>query len=351
MENSELPGFAQYGYHVSYANSARRLYRPDSGVVSNTSTAQDRDGPRCRAGRNPQLFVAASDGTDEHPLLTTPDSDYDAAWAPDAASIVLTSERDGSADLFRVKPDGTGLEQLTKDPAYDDQAAFSPDGKQLVFVSTRGHGTANLWTMDIATRKLKNLTSGPGGDYRPSWSPDGKWIAFSSGRGNSMPFSEGRWERLQLADITLIHPDGSGLKKITTGNFCGSPKWTSDSGHVVSYCMTAQQTLETREPDPDSGNDTRLVSIDIATNASTDLTAGPGVKINPSPLTGNNVGYIRKGTAADEGIYYLNGGRGPKGAIRTASWSPDGRHVVFHKRIPYRPRLCGRCSAAIGIMT
>ena len=41
--------------------------------------------------------------------------------------------------------------QLTSDPAYEDQAAFSPDGKKLVFVSTRGSGYANLWTLDLAT--------------------------------------------------------------------------------------------------------------------------------------------------------------------------------------------------------
>src|SRR3954462_1998769 len=74
------------------------------------------------------LFIAASDGSDEHPLLASTDSDYDPVWAPDGSSIVFTSERDGSAELYRVKPDGSALERLTNDPAYDDQAAFSPDG-------------------------------------------------------------------------------------------------------------------------------------------------------------------------------------------------------------------------------
>ena len=203
------------------------------------------------------LWIAAADGSDEHPLLSSPDTDYDPVWAPDGSSIVFTSERDGSAELYRVKPDGSALERLTNDPAYDDQAAFSPDGKQLVFVTTRNGGHAVLWTMDLATRRARPLTSGAGGDYRPSWSPDGKWIAFSSSRGNPAPFSHGRWERLQIADIYLIRPDGSGLKKITTsGNFCGSPKWMSDSRHVVAYCMTAEQTLANRRPSPDPGNDT-----------------------------------------------------------------------------------------------
>src|SRR5581483_2779869 len=168
---------------------------------------------------NPQpgqlnLFVAAADGSGEHPLLASADTDYDPAWAPDGASIVFTSERNGSADLYRVRPDGSELTRLTKDPAFDDQAAFSPDSKQLVFVSTRAGGRANLWTMDLATQRARQLTSGAGGDYRPSWAPNGKWIAFSSGRGNSMPFSHGRWERLQLADVYIVHPDGSGLKKL-----------------------------------------------------------------------------------------------------------------------------------------
>jgi Tol biopolymer transport system component len=83
------------------------------------------------------LFMAASDGSDERPLLDSKDSDYDPVWAPDGSSIVFTSDRAGSVDLFRVRPDGTGLERLTTDPAYDDQAAFSPGGKQLVFVSTQ----------------------------------------------------------------------------------------------------------------------------------------------------------------------------------------------------------------------
>ncbi|HVN03569.1 MAG TPA: hypothetical protein VMT86_04070 [Bryobacteraceae bacterium] len=279
-----------------------------------------------------QLFISASDGSDEHPLLAAPHDDYDPVWAPDGKSIVFTSDRNGSGDLYRVNADGRGLAQLTTDTAYDDQAAFSPDGKQLVFVSTRGGGYADIWTLDIATKRAKGLTSGPGGDYRPAWSPDGKWIAFSSGRGITAPFSEGRWERLQLAEIYLIRPDGSGMTKVTsTGGFCGSPKWMSDSRHIVAYCSTGQQTMDLRRSAPGPGSQSRLVSIDITTGALTDRPAGPGVKMNPSPLSGNDIGYIRK-DSADDGIYYASGSRGPRGPIRAAAWSPDGTRVVFHRR-------------------
>jgi len=272
------------------------------------------------------LFIAAADGSSERPLLEIRDADYDPAWAPDGASIVFTSEREGSADLFRVKVDGTALERLTDDAAYDDQAAFSPDGRQLVFVSSRQSGFAHLWTMDLQTRRAKPLTTGHGGDFRPSWSPDGKWIAFSSDRDSTMPFAHGRWEHLHVVDLYVMHPDGSGLKRITEhGEFCGSPKWQRDSRHVVAYCMTAEQTLANRRAGPDAGNDTRLVAYDITSGGSSAIAAGPGVKINPSVVNGA-VAYIRKDTGGGDaaGVYYANGMRGPKGDVRAAAWSPDG---------------------------
>ena len=283
------------------------------------------------------LFIASADGSDERPLLAARDLDYDPAFAPDGQTLVFTSERGGSADLFRVKADGTALERLTDDPAYDDQAAFSPDGRQLVFVSTRQGGLARLWTMDLATRRAKAITKASGGDFRPSWSPDGSWIAFASARDSEMPFAYGRWERLQPADLFIVRPDGSGLKRVGEhGNFCGSPKWKSDSRHVIAYCMSAEQTLSNRRAIPEAGpdgSDTRLVSFDVNTGASENVKTAGGVMFNPSHV-GATVGYIRKyAQGPGAGIYYVDGRSGPKGDVRSASWSPDGTHVAFHRRV------------------
>ena len=309
-----------------------------------------------------ELAIANADGTGEHPLLPDRNMDYDAVWSPDGQSVVFTSERSGSADLYRVKPDGTALERLTDHPAYDDQASFSPDGKQLVFVTTRAGGTADVWTMDLQSRRAKPLTSGAGGDVRPSWSPDGRWIAFSSDRQSHLPFAHGRWEGLQLSEIDLIHPDGTGLKRLTPhGDFCGSPRWAPDSSRLIVYCMTGEQTLENRRGVPEQPESTRLMWIDIATGQMSDAVRDGGLMFNPSVLPGNVVAYVKKAIsktvisnldpsrrdAADgAGTYYSSGGRGPKGDVRSASWSPDGTRVVFHKRVaaartPWMPAWTG----------
>ena len=180
------------------------------------------------------VFVSNADGSGERVLTHSESLDYDPSWSVKGDWIVFTSERAGSADLYRIHPDGTGLEGLTSDPAYDDQGAFSPDGKRIVFVSTRANGRANLWILDTATRKAVPLTSENGGDFRPSWSPDGNWIAFSSDRGSSLPPAEGRWERLQLADIYLV---------IRTAAGCDASPNTEDSAAVPNGRVTARRCL------------------------------------------------------------------------------------------------------------
>ena len=292
------------------------------------------------------LFVSNADGTAERPLLNSESLDYNPAWSPDGQWIVFTSERNGSADLYRVKPDGTGLQRLTANPAYDDQADVSPDGQKLVFVSTRVDGTTDLWVRDLSTNRETRLTSGPGGDFRPAWSPDGKWIAFSSDRGTKVQRDGGGqwWVRLQLADLYIIHPDGSALKRVTnSGRFCGGPRWTRDSRHVVGYCLSGEETFAYRSVSdatdealrrmgrvPLRGN-TTLVSIDVSTLEQTTIAAAPGIKSFPAVLNDGEIAYVRK-DGDGRGISYNSSGKaGPLGMVRSPSWSPDGTRVVYHK--------------------
>ena len=136
------------------------------------------------------LCISDGDGRHEHLLVPHRELEYSPSFSHDGRWIVFTRESDGLADIYRVHPDGSELQQLTNDPAFDDQGVLSPDGKTLAFVSSRGSGRANIWTLNLATKNYTDLTHDLSGNFRPSWSPDGKWIAFSSDREPSSKSSQ-----------------------------------------------------------------------------------------------------------------------------------------------------------------
>ena len=248
--------------------------------------------------------------------------DYDPAWSPKGDWIAFTSERNGSADLYRVHPDGNGLERLTDNPAYDDQAAFSPDEKQIVFVSTRAAGFANLWILDLATRQAARADHGPGRRL-PSRLVAGRPVDRLFLRPRQRPARRQRTlGKAAHCRHLSVHPDGSGLKRLTAkdGNFCGSPKWSADSKSLIAYCMKGQDTWENRvgnDPTEDS-----CERIDVATGAAKPLAAGPGLKEAPFPLAGGDIGYLRR-DGADQGVSTPAASAGP--AARISACRPGRR--------------------------
>ena len=184
------------------------------------------------------LYVANADGSDEHPLLPASGFDYHASYSADGRWIVFTSERNGfgQADIYRVRADGTELERLTDSPALDDQAVLSPDASKVAFVSTRDTHKANVWILELRTRKLTNLTGAsaiqgdstkPDAFLRPAWSPDGQWIAFGLGG-----YLQNR--KTKPATIMVVRRDGSGARELTGDSLnAGFPSWSPDGKRIV----------------------------------------------------------------------------------------------------------------------
>ena len=277
------------------------------------------------------LFIAKADGSDERPLLPTSGLDYNASFSADGKWIIFTSERGGSADIYRVHPDGSGLERLTDDPAYDDQAALSPDGKQLAFVSSRGTGSADIWTLDLQTKKARNLTHAPG-SFRPCWSPDGKWIALSSDRNTSVRRLDAeRFAQVHAVSIYVMRTDSTDARRLTpTDKFAGSPKWSSDGKRVVFYEMEIHDTYNAMRPGFGIPVDSQIISVDVATGARQEHTSGPGLKVSPQYLSENRIGYVIK-AGPRMGLAFTTGDQGASGKMRNASWSRDGKWVVYQK--------------------
>jgi Tol biopolymer transport system component len=277
-----------------------------------------------------ELMIADADGSNARKLVPGLQIDYNASFSADGEWVVFTSERHGSADIFRVRTDGMGLERLTDSAAFDDQAALAPDGNSVAFVSSRDSGSTDIFVMDMKTRHIRNLTKSPGGDYRPSWSPDGRKIAFSSDRGTGLQRSPGNWEQVQSASVYVVDADGGSLRKLSADRqFAGSPKWSPDGTRVVFYELAVTDTFKARQLPLQGMLDSRIVSIDLASGARTEHASGPGLKLAPQFVDAKRVAYLEKSgqTAA---LAFTSGEKGSVGDIGSPAWSRDGKRVVYH---------------------
>ena len=297
-----------------------------------------------------ELYIANADGSEERKLLARSAFDYHASYSADASWIAFTSERDGpgQADIYRARPDGTAVERLTDSEAVDDQAALSPDGTLVAFVSTRETYKANIWILDLDTRRLRDLTGHPGiqgdpdkpsGFFRPSWSPHGKWLAFSSDRNSEWSARKGAWEHIQELSVYVIGADGTGLRRVSNaqpGICAGSPKWSPDGERVVFYELPVEQTWHAHRPELVASATSQIVSIDVSTGNRIEHTSGPGLKLAPQFVSAGEIGYLAKG-GPNEGLAYTDGRAAVTGKMRAPVWSPDGKTVIYHK-VEFAPR-------------
>jgi Tol biopolymer transport system component len=102
--------------------------------------------------------------------------------ATDNGLIVFPGTPEGSTitQLFSITPGGSNLKQLTKSGTSSYDPVFSPAGTRLAFVRF-GYG---IYTMNPDGTGLRRLTTGAR-DTNPAWSPDGKTVAFIRPKGTA----------------------------------------------------------------------------------------------------------------------------------------------------------------------
>jgi TolB protein len=153
------------------------------------------------------------------------------AWSPDGKQLVFLEKSDNGGNcncraLYIVNADGSGLRRLTPPSiAPGDKIDWSPDGGTILFRTHPGEDLnaasgfgANLYTIHPDGSGLHRLTHFPSYDRvdMGSYSPNGKLIVFETSAGaiGSLP------------DVVVTNADGTEMRPIThTRNFETQADW------------------------------------------------------------------------------------------------------------------------------
>ena len=146
-------------------------------------------------------------------------------YASRRTKIAFASTRDGNSDIYVMASDGSNQRRVTVDPAADFLPAWSPDGKKIAFVSNRtdrNNRIKQIWVIDADGKNPIRLTDGLG-DSNPDWSPDGTKIVYDAHLDPE--------EHIGDDGITVMDADGNNKRLLTEEG--AHPSWSPDGKRIV----------------------------------------------------------------------------------------------------------------------
>ena len=152
------------------------------------------------------------------------------------------------------------------------------------------------------------MTVNGSSDFRPAWSADGRWLAFSSDRDSENLKRD--FVTVHSTEIYVVRSDGADLRRVTQIKaLAGSPTWSSDGKRLLFYRAALDDVARIASARRLRGV-IQIVSIDLATNAMRELTAGEGEKWSPRSLAQERVAYVSGGPGG--GVEFTAGAAGAR---------------------------------------
>ncbi len=204
------------------------------------------------------LCIAPADGGPERRLTDGSADDGLPRWTPDGRTVIFSSKRTGTWQLWQVPAKGGPPTRLRSNGCEESQADVSPDGKTLAFLSNCD-GPQSLWLMSLAdatprllVRHRKRTVFG-----NPHWNRDGRRIVFSSNH--------------ELGHQIYIADAASGDERRLSGLLYGGcePRFSPDGGKVVHVSRGHR------------GSTSRLIETDLASGVQRTLVDWPALNYDP----------------------------------------------------------------------
>ncbi len=262
-------------YLVSVADGRRsRLTSPTGGLVSDIAPRFSRDSRqlafiRSSSYRTRDIYLAQVNSGTTRRLTNEGKWLGDLDWSEDGADLIFSGDRDGLAELWRVRVSSgkissvpavgensvyvsvarsehrllytqavsdTNIWRFTLPSAQAPQgtwstlfastrneygAQYSPDGTRIAFCSDRA-GSRQIWLGDPETNSANPLNIVPAGVASFDWSPDGKQFAYYARTAEDF-------------DIYVVPATGGTAARLTgPGSDDQLPKWSPD-GRFIYY--------------------------------------------------------------------------------------------------------------------
>jgi hypothetical protein len=238
--------------------------------------------PDVPGGRS--IAVIDADGQRLHDVFDPRDSVAAPAWAPDGrrlAFVYALAPDQPLGAVWVVNADGTGLHRLWRDATFEIVGiAWSPDGSRLAIQAAQRTGGLSRWgtvfVVALDSTSVVELPTVFGDVTLPSWAPDGSQFVMQVSflqlnPGDSTQTFEGQpqglfvlnrdgsgAERLpitgflpawspegssiavgQLAQIAVIHPDGSPAAILPCPSQCFAAAWSPDGTELATIAEDA----------------------------------------------------------------------------------------------------------------